>query len=204
MTSGERLEFRVRPHDSQGSWESNDGRYRQYTHELLGDLECLCKEVTERWPVDPREPVRDESAHPELWKLARLRDRTSDSVRIYAAMAAEGYLNFYGVLRLGQAVFDDHFERLGLVPKVRRLLLVCDGVQIGKNDALVLLLDRLAQGRNALVHPKARELDGRPAQYRPTATKLPDVAREAARNMEAFFAEFLKAVPKAANHLQSS
>ena len=57
-------------------------------------------------------------------------------VRIYAAMAVEGFLNFYGVLRLGQNVFDEHFERLGLVPKVRALLLVCDQLDVSQQDPL--------------------------------------------------------------------
>jgi len=170
----------------------------------LAELELHCLEVIEKWPVPAGQPIRDEAKYPEIWKLARFRDRTSDSVQIFAAMAVEGYLNFYGVLRLGQSVFDEHFERLGLIPKLRSLLLVCDGLQIDRNDALVTLLDRLAQRRNSLVHPKTREFQGHPSQHQATAIKIPEVAREAVANMEAFFCEFLCLVPTAGKHLRKA
>jgi len=100
---------------------------------------------------------------------------------------------------LGHSVFDDHFERLGLVPKLRALLLVCDAVQISRDDQLVLLLDKVAQVRNFLVHPKAREFAG--PLHQPTSIPVPEAAREAVANMEAFFAEFRVVVPAAGDHL---
>ena len=197
MHSSARERFAIRPHDAQGVWESNDGRYRAYAHELLAQLEVLCTEILAAWPSEAGASITDDSRYPELWKLARLRDRTSDTVRIYAAMAAEGFLNFYGVLRLGQRVYDEHFERLGAVPKLRSLLLICDQLEVPRNDPLVLCLDRLAQSRNALVHPKTREVLGNPATQKRSSTKLPEVAQESVANMEAFFEQFVQAVPDA-------
>jgi len=144
-----------------------------------------------------------------------LRSRTSLSIQncgnlpayatarltLYAAMSVEGFLNFYGVLRLGQRAFDEHFERLGLVPKLRALLLVCDHLDVSRSDPLVLLLDNVAQGRNALVHPKAREVVGDLATHERASTKIPEVAREAVANMESFFEQFIHAVPSAAPSL---
>jgi hypothetical protein len=202
MPSATRKHFAVHPHDRQGTWESNDGRYRAYAHELLGELDTLCAEVLAKWPVDVSAAITDENTQPELWKLARLRDRTSDAVRIYAAMALEGFLNFYGVLRLGQVVFDEHFERLGLIPKLRKLLLVCDHLEIAKNDVLCDHLDKVAQSRNALVHAKTKEVIGDPSNHHRGSTKIPEVARESVENMEAFFAAFIAAVPGSEFHVQ--
>jgi hypothetical protein len=145
--------------------------------------------------------ITNELGHAELWKSAEHRNRTSNEVRIYAAMAIEGFLNFYGVVRLGQKVYDDHFERLALVPKLRSLLLICDKLDMPKNDSLVLLLDKVAQSRNALVHPKAKEVVGEPSSHVRTSTKLPDAAQESVKNMEAFFEQFSLAVPDAAHQI---
>jgi hypothetical protein len=56
----------------------------------------------------------------------RKRDLLSDAVKIFSAMAVGAFLNYYGVVRLGEDECASHFERLGLVPKLRTLLLVCD------------------------------------------------------------------------------
>lgn len=112
-------------------------------------------------------------------------------------MAVEGFLNFYGVLRVGQQVYDEHFERMGLIPKLRALLLVCDSVNIPKNHQIILSLDKIAQSRNALVHPKAKEIEGGLGGKRRSSVKVPDVARESVAQMEFFFSEFVKIVPQA-------
>jgi hypothetical protein len=196
-----RLAFEVRPHATYGVWESNDRKYRSYAHELLKELEQLCEEVSSGWPINAGRAITNEAEHPELWKRAEHRDRTSDAVRVYAAMAIEGFLNLYGLVRLGQKVYDDHFERLALVPKLRSLLLLCDKLDVPKNDSLVLLLDQVAQSRNALVHPKAKEIVGEPSSHVRTSTKLPEVAQESVKNMEAFFEQFSLAVPDAAHQI---
>jgi hypothetical protein len=196
-----RQAFELRPHDPEGAWESNDGRYRTYAHLLLAEHKSLCAHILEAWPTDAGASIKDYRQYPEVMALARRRDQTSDTTRIYAAMAVEGYLNFYGVLRLGQAVFDEHFERLGLVPKLRALMLMCDQLDIPSTDELVRELDRVAQSRNTLVHPKTLEVVGNPATHQRSSVPMPETAEAAVSSMEAFFAAFIAAVPKAAGHL---
>jgi hypothetical protein len=196
-----RARFDVRAHGACGAWESNDRRYRGYAHSVLAEHEQLCCDVCEAWPGEPSVPLNQGNASPDLWRKAKERDRTADAVQIYCAMAVEGYLNFYGVLRLGQTIFDEHFERLGIVPKLQRLLMVCDQLVIESSDELVVVLKRIAERRNSLVHPKTREVGADPSSFSPTSKMLPDVPREAVADMEAFFSEFLKAVPEARNHL---
>ena len=201
MAKHTRQQFHLRPHDTRGDWESNDSRYRRYAHELLAEHVSLCDEVLQKWPVDMDATINTPPDYPEIESIARRRDQTVDTVRIYAAMAVEGYLNFYGVLRLGQDVFDEHFERLGLVPKLRALLLTCDQLNVAKSDPLVLALERVAQSRNSLVHPKTREVMSDPSQHKRTATLVPETAISAVSDMETFFATFIEAVPQAKNHL---
>jgi hypothetical protein len=196
MNQGMRQPFHVLPHDRGGMWESNDGKYRSHARELLQELEMLCVEVQNQWPSEAGPAIENPELYPDLWRLCRLRDRTSDSVRIYSAMAIEGFLNFYGVLRLDHLVYDEHFERLGLIPKLRKLLLVCDNLNIPKTDPLCTLANDVAQSRNSLVHPKALEVKTEPSKHIRSGTKVPDAAREAVAAMEEFFQRFASTIPE--------
>lgn len=194
--------FSVHPHDLQGTWESNFRRYRAYAHELLSELEQLTELVENKWPsLSEGSPITDKSSNPDLWKLARSRDRISDSVRIYTAMAAEGFINFYGVVRLGQVVFNDHYERLGLVPKLRKLLLIADDLNVSEKDEICSYLRDVAASRNKLVHAKTREVLVDTANFERSSTKIPEEARKCVEDMEAFFKAFVVAVPEAKAHL---
>jgi hypothetical protein len=55
--------------------------------------------------------------------------------------------------------------------------------------------------KNALVHPKTREVVGDPQTHQRSSIKVPEAVRECVENMEAFFQHFLEAVPDAAPHL---
>lgn len=199
-----RTAFTLRPHDEALGWESNERRYFRYAHALLNDLELKCDEVVEKWPVPHDQPVKDCSVHhPELARLLDERNRLSDSVRIYSAMAVEGFLNWYGALRLGEPQFNEHFERLALIPKAKVLLLVCDALCIDRNDPLLVALNKIAQSRNALVHPKAREIESLENLSPRPHSRIPHTAREAVRGMETFFAEFANAVPAASKLVPS-
>jgi hypothetical protein len=116
-------------------------------------------------------------------------------------MAVEGYLNFYGVLRLGQQAFNDHFERLGSAAKLRALLLVCDGLEVARDAPIVKLLERISKVRNDLAHPKAREVEGDMATHQRARVPVPETAKAAVQAMEDFFDAFIDAVPAAQGHL---
>lgn len=190
--------FSVLPHHRSGAWESNDSRYRDDAHDLLAELQEICNEIGANWPLQHMGfSVNDETAPPRLKELSRKRTLTSDMVRIYAAMAIEGFLNFYGVLRVGQDVYDDHFERLGIIPKLRKLLLFCDALDIPANHQLCLDLDFVAQSRNALVHPKVKEVVVAWSQHQPGFTTVPGKANETVERMERFFIGFGTLVPAA-------
>lgn len=193
-----RTAFTLRPHDEQLGFENSVLRYHRHAHVLLPLLEAKHAEVASLWPVSAALPILSSHiGHVQLHALIDEQNHLSDSVRIYSAMAAEGFLNLYGVLRLGQEVFDSEFERLSLIPKATLLLLVCDGLKVSKKDPMLLALDQVAQSRNALVHPKSREFASY-SELKPKAhSRTPQTARDAVKNMDKFFAEFLLAVPDA-------
>jgi len=184
----------IRPINQFGQWTSNDLRYREFAHELLAELNTQCTEFLEEFPFEADHTITRE-AYPDLWTRDKIRFRTSDTVRIYSAMAVEGFLNFYGVIRLGNTVYDEWFEQLGLVTKLRSLLKVCDNLDVQENDPITLFLDKVAFSRNELVHPKVRKIPDDTTSYERPSDKLPETAQESVQNMEAFFEAFLLAVP---------
>lgn len=194
--------FQVYPHDRVGTFESNYFRYREYAHQMLGELEDLADQVKNSWPSQHESSITSPSNFPELRELSRKRDRASDTTRIYAAMAIEGFLNFYGVLRLGDSVYEDLFERLGVIPKIRKLLLVCDKIHISSNHGLCKFASSVAESRNELVHPQAKEVDNETDLRARSYTEIPQEARKSVDRMEAFFAEFVNLVPEAKPHIK--
>lgn len=192
-----RQKFNLRPHDAELGWESNHWIYCKFAVDLLPQLARQHEEVRQAWPGSPDQPVQDmHTKYPDLAVAVDERHRTSDSIRVYAAMAVEGFLNWYGVLRLGADVFNGQFERLGLVPKLQALLLICDAVVIERKDPLFQALEGVAATRNALVHPKAKELDPE-GPLSPPKGNYCDAARGAVESMQRFFEEFVEAVPEA-------
>ena len=200
MATPVRKSFALRPHSLNANFSTETNRFHDLAIELLEELEAAVIAVKQQWPVPLGQRLKQWEATPELWALARRRYLLSDSVRIFAAVAIEGFLNFYGVLRIGEADYNAHFERLGMVPKLRQLLLVCDGVSVATADPLVKSLMCVAEGRNALVHPKAKELQGDLSDHLKHGELLPEVAREAVAEMRSFFREFSSLVP-ASHHL---
>lgn len=193
--------FSPRAHFQEGAWLSDHRRYFEYAHLQLLELEIIIEEVKRQWPVPLDQPLQDGEYSQSLRMLSRKRDLLSDSVKVFSAMAVEGFLNFYGVIHLGQAEYDRDFikPRVGLIPKLRRLLCICDSLSVPDEDILVKTLERIANRRNALVHPKTREF----SETDRDGDKLPEVAREAVKEMEEFFREFVRAVPKANGLIQN-
>jgi hypothetical protein len=194
----------VRPSSTSGGWFVDDKRFYQYSHALLSELEAVAVEVKAQWPKPPSEAVKQQEASPDLWRLARRRDMLSDSVKVYSAMSVEAFLNFYGVVRLGQAYFDANIERLGPVAKLKRLFLLCESTNLTNADPLVVLLDRIAKRRNRLVHPRTVEIDTQASSVSGIGDKMPEVAREAVADMIAFFEEFARRDPDISHHMPTS
>ncbi len=193
----------VRPPDFIGGWLLDDRRYFENAHVLLGELEAVVVEVNKQWPKPLTETVKRQETTTAHWNLTRRRDLLSDSVKVFTAMSVEAFLNFYGVLRLGQTVFESEFEskRLGPVAKLKKLFALCDNLKLTDTDPVVVTLERIAKRRNRLVHPRVVEVSG----YVPGADRggdrIPEVARESVADMVKFFEECGRLKPELAPHL---
>jgi hypothetical protein len=198
MTEQTRSRFAIRKLENCAGWHLTD--YQSLVRDALdslAELEVVTEEVKRKWPLPLGETIREPEQYPEIRKLAGARDRLSIMTLMFSAMAVEGFLNYYGVLRIGETNYVRHFERLSIAGKLSLLLLVCDGIAIREDDTLLVSLRALTTVRNALVHPKAKEMEGYvPAEHR-NGRPVPDAARDAVRNMKKFFTDFLITVPEA-------
>lgn len=187
------LMYNIRPLDTTGTWRSDGARFCESARIMLVELERVAAEVVAESPV-PTGVSFDGGAYPELFTKVRHRDALSDSVKIFAAMGIEGFLNFYGVVRLGQDIFDEHFERMLIHQKLSKLLVVCENVRITKSHPMHKHLTWIAGARNDLLHPKAKEFQRPIKASDKNWTAVPGAAQEAVMRMTQFFLEFERAV----------
>ena len=180
----------------EGIWYTDVNRFHRLAHLHLKRLEQLAKQVANEWPVPPNQSLQDSEIPAKLGALTDERDAASDITRMFTAMAIEAFLNFYGAVRLGEDEYEAHFERLGIIPKARQLLLICDSTSVGEQDPLIKALKIVFNGRNDLVHPKAKK-----ASFNDPPLKhwlpLPGKAQDAVHAMDSFFREFEGLVPDA-------
>lgn len=189
-------------HDAIGWWITDYKRHAENARALLGELEQAANEVTSALAAAGKKAIRsgDPEFTPELYALWRRRDRLSDSVRIFSAIAVEAFINHYGVVRLGEAQYAP-LERLSSIPKLKKLLFVCDSLKVTKDDPIVQALKRIGERRNSLVHPKTQAaIDEQDAAMKKLGPMMPGYAREALADMEFFFEQFAELVP-GADHL---
>lgn len=200
MNATTRKPFRVNEPFAVGTWYTDIGRFHRIAHAQLNRLEDLCQQVNSQWPKPLGESIKDNEISKELGQLVDERDLASDVTRIFAAMSVEAFLNFYGTVRIGESEFNAHFERLPIIKKARQLFLVCDGEAISEADPLILSLKRVSEGRNRLVHHKAKQaLPNDPeSKY---MTQIPQAAQEAVQAMDDFFAEVRVIQPEARHFL---
>jgi len=82
--------------------------------------------------------------------------RSAASTHLYACLAMEGFLNFYGVRRLGGWYFKDKILKLSIIPKMDKLFDLCFKKTPGK--AFSAAVRKTFQARNKLVHPMTTEV----------------------------------------------
>jgi len=191
-----RTPFEIADAFPEGTWYTDVNRFHRLAHFHLRRLKQLANQVIENWPVPSSQSLKDSEISPKLGALTDERDAASDITRMFAAMAVEAFLNFYGAARLGEDEYETHFERLGIIPKAKQLLLICDKTRIPEQDPLIQALKAVFNGRNDLVHPKAKKasLDDPPLKHwRP----IPGKAQDAVDAMDTFFREFENLAPGA-------
>ena len=79
------------------------------------------------------------------------------SAHLFACLAIEGFINHYGVRRLGQNFYKTTIERIGLTEKISILYLLCFEKRLENNGPLLKSIRKMFDVRNSIVHPKTRE-----------------------------------------------
>jgi hypothetical protein len=195
------IKFDLRPHHQNGTWQTESARFAENARTQLAELVDISTQIKKKWPDGTKSLFPGDEGHSALWSETRKRDLLSDCVKIFSAMAVEGLLNFYGVVRLGQAKFDEHFEKMGPVKKVKALLLVCESIILDDESELVRLVFKISGRRNLLVHANTREMQAPTLDSDKNWKTIPGQAVEAVSDMSDFFRAFMDAVPAAAHLL---
>ena len=172
----------------QGSWEF-EGGLREQAVRALDLAEQVSSELRKEWEVARARQLAGDKTAGSLVSHERVVERnlfTTGAV-VLSAMAAEAFLNFYGVKRMGQASYEVHYERLGLVPKVTGIIETCCGVLLDNDAEIVSVARALSEARNRLAHSKTRE--GGSSHFSPMIHPL-EAARESVASMNQFFQLF--------------
>ncbi|HEX6040528.1 hypothetical protein [Longimicrobium sp.] len=200
----------VRPFHRSGSWIQFHRAHRRAAAGALWQLRRLHTRYRREFDAmiaagDPRGLARH--------KLAGTREHgtaLATAVEIYSTMSVEAFINFYGVVRLGEDFFRANLQMVGVTEKLSLLLALCDGVELERDSELWRTVRALFDRRNALVHPKARELRGFPelppdsahsrggskGQAPPPEPDLLESGMVAYRRMRTFYRLFSEYVPE--------
>lgn len=148
-----------------GSWSSSHifhyecawNAFYEYG-EYLDILQAAESELKEKYKDEDPEIIAQLIHHntDDLWDICY---RASISAHLFGCMCFEGFLNFYGVKRLGELFYKRRMERLGITEKLSLLALACEGVLLEPDSPLLVRVRELFDRRNALMHPKTREIN---------------------------------------------
>lgn len=165
-----------------GGW-TLEGGYRRRATNTLALVERKYKEYKKEYPLrrlkSDQAAVRESKAPFEELQLL------ADATIVFASMAVESFLNLYGVRRLGENYYREHIERLPISVKLASILAACCDSLVDKEDEILKVLRRLFDRRNALVHPKTREI--RPGRKTQDQTPSIPKAQSSVADMDRFF-----------------
>lgn len=154
----------IQPYDKEGAWVTNHSFlydsaqcfYIEYEANLAAlkeaETELRAKNSFDN-PNDMDSFVRHETS--SLWNLCY---RNITAAHIFGCMAVEGFLNYYGVKRLGEAFYKRNIERLGITEKLSVLMISCQGLELDQDSSLIKDVRRVFDARNSIVHPTAVRL----------------------------------------------
>jgi len=145
----------VQPIKRSGGWSGFHRLYRKAAHDALANVRESHRNLAASWTR--LDAPGGEAVLPEYMRGLEAYIVLTATAETYCAMAVEALLNFYGVCRLGEEFYVRNLERSPILAKLELLLVTCDGIIHPKDAELSILLRRLSQRRNQLVHPKSRE-----------------------------------------------
>jgi hypothetical protein len=183
--------YAVKPYEYVGWWELPHMDHLRRTKRMLTDIKDRVAALTALQKSHEAEHGRSYDWKPHYEEIALLKD-TALAVQLFYYLAVEGFLNHYGVVRLGEDYYKANLERLGPEKKVAVILLATEGVVIPPDHRLVRLVALMFGRRNQLVHPKPKEIGpvGRGVSSRGGLEYLYRDAQEASDQVEEFYQLF--------------
>jgi hypothetical protein len=178
----------VVPFNRQGAWIANHYLYYGSAKKYLDELKRIYIQYFElKKKLIAEDGEEYYCASPELIELETVIKLLCNNILIYSCMAIEGFINYYGVKRLGDKYYKRNIERIGISEKLQIVLLACTGHLCKKDEAIVKLIRNLFDMRNSLVHPKTREIT---TDYAEVVVSIVDSQEEIVKDLELFFKLF--------------
>jgi len=147
---------------SEGVWTSSHSFHYETAYVFLGDFKNHLAELAAEEGRLQAEYHSDEDfqniIHHETEAIRRSCFRSASAAVLFACMSLEAFLNYYGVRRLGQNYYKRFVERLGVTEKIACIRSISSSILLEPDDDLVVRSRRLFDARNALAHPKTREI----------------------------------------------
>jgi hypothetical protein len=187
--------FQMRSLTERSRWVTFHREYYRDLGRLMEDLQGYQSQVEAALPPDVGEAFRS-ADYPDASRLCKRRNAALHSIVVFAAMACEATVNYFGARRFGGEVFEEYFERMAWIPKVKTMVLLGAGVRVRKKHPLLRAAQRISEMRGELVHPKAKELPWDPPTDYHRGPPVIETAKAAIDACNAFLDEFTKFVPE--------
>ncbi|MHC8322437.1 hypothetical protein ACYZT4_17390 [Pseudomonas sp. GB2N2] len=140
-----------------GAWNSEYMSHHQNAWHYYSDYATLTKRLTKSEKRHQKKGHTCESLIFHLTSdLHEASYRAATSTHLYACLAMEGFLNFYGVRRFGETYYKAEIERLPIAKKLEKIFLTVFGEP--PSDLLAQSVLETFQRRNKLAHPKTQEI----------------------------------------------
>lgn len=167
-------------------WKGHHHQYRKAAHRNMAASVKVLEAAAKKYRSMSEEPLTDQL--PEYIELLDEYRSLLTSAQIYAAMAIEAFLNFYGVIRLGHEEYYRRYKGTPVRDKLAGLLAECEGVTDAEEEKLTALVLPIFKRRNDLVHPKAAEINLDAPAPGIEAKEWANGAKDSVASMEQFFA----------------
>jgi hypothetical protein len=159
------VSIKIRPFMSPGGWWTSYIDYYRFAHSAHDDFLLFEEQIRseERRLSEELRESNFPSEHLQHYILDQVRNLHNDAYRaaischLYACMSLEGFLNLYGVRRLGETFYQKNLERLGITEKLALIGVFCAQWDIDEHADMAKDFRELFDARNRLVHPKTKE-----------------------------------------------
>jgi len=159
------MSIQVRPFLSEGGWWTAYSDYYRFACSMLNEFTRLTKQIeAEEERITKELQVQEFPVeYFEQYVMSRVLHLHEDAYRvaischIYACMALEGFLNLYGVRRLGERFYQRYLERAGIMEKLALVGTCCGQWNIDEHPQAERDFREIFEARNRLVHPKTKE-----------------------------------------------